>query len=77
MSRIEPLNTLFFPIPALRVDGKIIPAPEEALTEYYKLKNDWLKNHPNYPNEIPSVSLYPGSQDGKDGYFVRSEIMYK
>lgn len=77
MSRIEVLNRQFFPIPALWVNGIIVPAPKEAVKEYCELRNGWLRNHPTCPHEIPAVSLCPGKEEGKDGYFVRTEIMYR
>lgn len=77
MSRFEILNSWFFPIPTLRKDGKIVPAPKEAVEKYRALKGEWLKNHPQLPHEIPSVSLRPSKEPGKEGYFVRTEIMYK
>lgn len=77
MGRIEVLEKWFFPIPALRINGKIIPAPKEAVEEYIRLRDGWLKNHPKLLHEIPTVSLCPGKEQGKEGYFVRTEIMYK
>lgn len=77
MSRIGPLNTWFFPIPSLWIDGVIITAPEEAIEVYRELRDRWLYKPLPESKEIPSVSLYPGKQEGKDGYFVRTEIMYR
>lgn len=77
MSRIEPLNTWFFPIPSLWVNGEIIPAPKEAIEEYCKLRDSWLKQQPINLHEIPSVELYPGRREEQDGYFVRTKIMYR
>jgi len=76
MSRTEVLNSWFFPSPVRR-NGMIIPAPDEALKKYRDLREDWLKTHPDYPLEEPVISLAPGENEGKEGYFVRTEIMYK
>lgn len=77
MSRIENLNSIFFPIPSLWIDGKIVSAPEEAVEEYISQKTGWLKENSIYSHKIPSVSIYPGKKDGQDGYFVCREIMYR
>lgn len=77
MARTEVLNEWFFPIPKLRDNGVIIPAPKEAVKKYRDLRDGWLKNHPELPHEEPSVSLSPSGEPGKEGYFVRIEIMYK
>ena len=76
MARIEVLETWFFPS-GLRRDGVIIPAPGVAVKKYVDLRDDWLKNHPKYPREIPGVSLSPSKDPENEGYFVRTEIMYK
>ena len=76
MLRIEVIDRWFFPSPVRR-DGKIIPAPQEAVEKYTSLKKGWLKEHPVYPHEEPMVSIAPGKVEGQEGYFVRTEIMYK
>ncbi|MDP3998413.1 MAG: hypothetical protein Q8P89_02260 [bacterium] len=77
MARFEVLNSWFFPIPALRKDGRVVPAPKEAVEKYKALRDEWLKNHPKLPHEVPSVSLRPSEEPDKEGYLVKTEIMYK
>ncbi len=76
MPRIEVIDRWFFPS-LVRRDGKIIPAPEEAVKKYAGLKEGWLREHPKYPHEEPMVSIAPGQVEGQEGYFVRIEVMYK
>lgn len=77
MFRTEVLEEWFFPIPALRQEGEIVPAPEKAVWKYGNLKGGWLIPHPKLPYEVPRVSLSPGRKSGQEGYFVRTEIMYR
>lgn len=77
MSRVEILQRWFFPISSLRKDGVIMPAPAEAVSKYTELRDEWLKNHPDLPHEIPIVMLSPSKEQGKEGYAVRIEIEYK
>jgi len=77
MFRTEVLKEWFFPIPALRQEGEIVPAPEEAVKKYRGLEKDWLIPHPKLPYEVLGVSLSPGRKSGKEGYFVRKEIRYR
>ena len=76
MARIEVLNTWFFPIPTLRKDGKIMHAPKEAVEKYQELKEGWFRDFPEYPHEKPLVILSPGKEPGKEGYFVKTGIIY-
>lgn len=77
MARIEVLNEWFFPIPSLRENGLIKPAPPEAVEQYVDLRDGWLAQHPKLIHEVLAVSLSPGKRNEKDGYFVRTEILYK
>lgn len=76
MARTEVLDEWFFPAPVRR-NGHIVPAPEAAVGKYQELKNGWYEQHPNLPHEIPIVSLSPSLEEGQEGYFVRTEIMYQ
>lgn len=75
--RIEILKEWFFPVSVLRVSGRIIPAPPEAVGKLNDLRENWLLNHPRLPKEEPMVTLDPGEKEGQDGYFVRTQIIYK
>lgn len=76
MARIEVLERWFFPS-KLRDNGVVQPAPEEAVKKYQDLKSEWLQNHPKLPYEIPGISISPSKDPEKEGYFVKTEIMYK
>lgn len=77
MLRIEVLNEWFFPVPSLKENGLIRTAPPEAVEQYVNLRDSWLAQHPKLLHEVPAVSLRPGKRNEKDGYFVRTEILYK
>jgi len=77
MFRVEVLQTWFFLLPELRKDGKIIPAPIEAVSKYCELKREWMIPHEELPHEIPKVSLSPNQDPKRVGYVVRTEIIYK
>ena len=76
MPRTEVLNDWFFPSPVRR-NGKIVPAPEEAVEKYRNLRDGWLRNHPNLLHEVPLVSLKPGNEANQEGYLVTTEVMYR
>ncbi len=77
MSKSEMLKTWFYPIPALRIGGNIMPAPEKTVKRYRNLKNRWLKKYPNLPDEIPQIRLYPGTKKEKEGYYVETIIKHR
>ena len=77
MTRTEVLNEWFFPVPALKQEGEVVPAPKKAVEEYRSLRDSWLKPHPKLPYEVPRVSLNPGKEQEQEGYFVRTEIIYR
>ena len=74
--RIEVIDEVFFPAPVRGADGRIIPAPQEALVEYQRVKEKWQTPHPKLAHEEPLVSLGPTSRNGQEGYSVRKEIIY-
>lgn len=55
----------------------VVPAPKKAVEKYRSLRDGWLKPHPKLPYEVPRVSLSPGEEQGQEGYFVRTEIIYR
>lgn len=65
----------FFPSP-LRKEGRILPAPSEAVLKRNEVKNTWL-NKENHPQEVHCVSLSPSTQNGETGYSVRAEIVIR
>ncbi len=75
--RIEILDEIFFPAPVRDAQGHIIPAPPSAQRKYIDLRETWLAGHRRDPNEVPMVSLGPTTKEGKEGYSVRKEIIYK
>ena len=74
--RIETIDEIFFPAPVRDGQGHIVPAPQEALDEFQRVKQEWQTPHPRLPHEEPLVSLGPTTKDGQDGYSVRKEIIY-
>jgi len=76
MIRTEILNEWFFPS-VVRKDGRIIPAPEEAVEKYKDLRDGWLRNHPKLPKEKPFVDLSPKKRGNQEGYLVVTGIKYK
>ena len=62
MARIEVLKEWFFPVPAFKINGLIVAAPETAVGKYKELRDGWLKDHPELPKEEPMVSLAPGEK---------------
>jgi len=74
--RIETIDEIFFPAPVRDAQGRIIPAPAQAQRKYADLKASWLAEHPRLPHEEPMVSLGPVSEEDREGYSVRKEIIY-
>ena len=77
MTRIETLNEWFFPVNFYIENGKVVPAPAAAVQRRDDLRDGWLKDHPDLQEEKPMVSMGPVIKDGKPGYSVRTEIVYK
>lgn len=78
MARIETLDEWFFPISSRTVNGKVVPAPAEAVQKIGEIRNDWYKDHPYLrQEEKPMISMGPAVRDGQPGYSVRMELVYK
>lgn len=77
MARTEVINEWFFPLPALKQEGEVVPAPKEAVKKYQDLRDGWFNPHPKLPDEVPRLSLSPGRKQRREGYFVRTEIVYR
>jgi len=76
MPRKEVINRWFFPS-VVRKGGLVFPAPEEAVEKYEDLRDNWLKKQTRLPHEVPAVVIGPGEEEGREGYFVTTEIEYK
>jgi hypothetical protein len=74
--RIETIAEIFFKAPVRDGQGHIVPAPPAAQRKYAELKETWLAGHPRLPHEEPMVSLGPVTEEGREGYSVRKEIIY-
>ncbi len=72
--RRETINEWFFPS-AVRRNGKIYPAPPDALEKYQELRLGWLKNHPS-DHEVPCVGIAPIIEPGREGFLVKTEVIY-
>lgn len=70
--RVEVLNQTFFPQKIYRRDGRLNPAPPEALEYYVFVRDTWLHSHPE-TSEIPGVALRPVFTP-KEGYEVVTQI---
>jgi hypothetical protein len=73
-SRFEPLDEWFFPAPVY-VDGKVCPAPPEAMQKCTEMKMGWLLRHPK-TKEYPIVTLHPIQEEGREGYLVQIGVVY-
>lgn len=74
--RREIISETFFPSKVRTEEGVIVPAPEEAVEEYARTKNEWFTALPNLPHETPMVSLGPTVFNNQEGYSVRKIIIY-
>lgn len=75
--RRETLNSWFYPAMRGEMPGLPPVAPPQAVQKRDELRKNWLIKHPRTPNEAPMVSLNPGEQDSRKGFFVKTEIVYK
>ena len=57
--------------------GRIPVAPPQAIKKRDELKENWLMQQPKTPTEAPMVSLSPAEKDGRKGFVVKTEIVYK
>lgn len=76
-TRFEVINEYYFASPLWDENGYIVPASQEVLAKYEELQGNWLTNHPRSSNEIPGVALYPIFKEGKEGYIVATQVVYK
>lgn len=75
--RKETLDSWFYPAMRGEIPGQLPVAPPEALKKHNELRNSWLMQHPRTPKEVPLVSLGPGEENGRKGFVVKKEIVYK
>lgn len=73
--RSETINEWFFPC-NVTFGGKILPAPEAAREKAEEMRKTWYVSVPRGP-EIPLVALGPVITDEREGYRVRTIIVYK
>jgi hypothetical protein len=73
----ETLNSWFYPAMRGEMPGLPLVATPHAVQKRNELRKNWLMKHPRTPNEIPMVSLSPGENNGRKGFFVKTEIVYK
>lgn len=74
--RVEVLREWFYPVVSLRINGRVVPAPNKAIEKRDELKLGWLKNHAYFQKEKPRVSMDPIVKNNQPGYSVRTEIIY-
>ena len=75
--RKETFRSWFFPAMRGEIPGRTAVAPPAALEKRDKLRTKWLMEHPNTPKEAPMVSLSPAEKDGRKGFIVKKEIIYR
>jgi hypothetical protein len=75
--RKETLDSWFYPAMRGEIPGQLPVAPPDALKKRNKLRENWLMQHPRTPKEILLVSLSPGEKNGRKGFIVKKEIVYK
>lgn len=71
--RKEVLNERFF-TPVFREEGFFPAAPADALSEYARLKREWMDSYPEVPGVFPGVSLRPIKVKGMTSYVLIQEI---
>lgn len=75
--RREILNSWFYPAMRGEIPGLPLVASPHAVQKCGELKKNWLMKQPKTPNEIPMVSLNPRTNNGREGFLVKTEIVYK
>lgn len=66
----------FFPAP-VQEDGKVAPAPKEAVDKLLKLRKDWLPTAEAGKNEVPEVKLTPVFKTQPTGWKVETAVRTK